>query len=153
MRLRHIPGSEDFVANSYYVLSNPEQYKGAFSEKLFGNTNPLHIEIGMGKGQFIFEMAKRNPEINYIGIERYDSVLLKAIQRREKQEPELTLTNLFYISIDARLLADVFAPEEIGKIYLNFSDPWPKKRQANRRLSSPVFLKIYKEILAKDAFL
>ena len=127
MRLRHIPGSEDFVANSHYVLSNPEQYKGAFSEKLFGNTNPLHIEIGMGKGQFIFEMAKRNPEINYIGIERYDSVLLKAIQRREKQEPELTLTNLFYISIDARLLADVFAPEEIGKIYLNFSDPWPKK--------------------------
>lgn len=152
MRLRHIPGSEDFVANSHYVLSNPEQYKGAFSEKLFGNTNPLHIEIGMGKGQFIFEMAKRNPEINYIGIERYDSVLLKAIQRREKQEPELTLTNLFYISIDARLLTDVFAPEEIGKIYLNFSDPWPKKRQANRRLSSPVFLKIYKEILAKDAF-
>ena len=77
MRLRHIPGSEDFVANSHYVLSNPEQYKGAFSEKLFGNINPLHIEIGMGKGQFIFEMAKRNPEIKWCTLREIVEVVIE----------------------------------------------------------------------------
>ena len=136
MRLRHITGSEEFVSDSPFVIQNPEALKGHFSEKLFSNENPhatqtilvknkrpLCLEIGMGKGKFIFEMAKRNPERNFIGIERYDSVLFKAIKRREKEE---------------------------DTIYLNFSDPWPKKRQANRRLTSPVFLKLYEQVLSGD---
>ena len=105
----------------------------------------------MGKGKFIYEMAKRDPERNFIGIERYDSVLLKAIKRREKEEEGGTvLKNLYYMSMDARLLTEIFSSEEIDTIYLNFSDPWPKKRQANRRLTSPVFLKLYEQVLSKD---
>ena len=151
MRLRHISGSEDFVSSSRFVIQNKEDYKGLFSEKLFVNEHPLSLEIGMGKGKFIYEMAKRDPERNFIGIERYDSVLLKAIKRREKEEECGTvLQNLYYMSMDARLLTEIFSSEEIDTIYLNFSDPWPKKRQANRRLTSPVFLKLYEQVLSKD---
>ncbi|SFG33571.1 tRNA (guanosine(46)-N7)-methyltransferase TrmB [Oribacterium sp. WCC10] len=150
MRLRHITGSEDFVANSDYVTHDPENNKGRWTA-FFGNDNPIRIEIGMGKGQFIENMAARNPDINYIGIERYDTVILKAIKKREAMEKDgVKLDNLTFISIDARLLADVFAPGEVDRIYLNFSDPWPKDRQANRRLTSPVFMKIYREFLKAD---
>ncbi len=150
MRLRHITGSEDFVANSEYVTHDPEKYKGKWKE-YFGNNNPVRIEIGMGKGQFIETLAARNPDINYIGIERYDTVILKAIKKREALEKDGTrLTNLTFISIDARLLGDVFEKGEVDRIYLNFSDPWPKDRQANRRLTSPVFMKIYREFLKDD---
>lgn len=154
MRLRHISGSEDFVSSSRFVIQNKEDYKGHFSEKLFGNKHPLSLEIGMGKGKFIYEMAKRDPVRNFIGIERYDSVLLKAIKRREKEEEGGTvLQNLYYMSMDARLLTEIFSSEEIDTIYLNFSDPWPKKRQANRRLTSPVFLKLYEQVLSKDGYI
>lgn len=147
MRLRHITGSEDYVAQSAYVTHDPETKKGQW-HAFFGNDHPIHVEIGMGKGQFIEQMAILHPEINYIGIERYDTVLLKALKKREALMAEgADLVNLTFLSIDARLLADVFAPGEVDRIYLNFSDPWPKDRQANRRLTSPVFMKIYRQFL------
>lgn len=147
MRLRHITGSEDYVAQSAYVTHDPETKKGQW-HAFFGNDHPIHVEIGMGKGQFIEQMAILHPGINYIGIERYDTVLLKALKKREALMAEgADLANLTFLSIDARLLADVFAPGEVDRIYLNFSDPWPKDRQANRRLTSPVFMKIYRQFL------
>ena len=150
MRLRHITGSEDYVAQSEYVVHEPEKNKGQW-QQFFGNDHPIHVEIGMGKGQFIEQMALTHPDINYIGIERYDTVMLKALKKREALMAEgAALQNLTFISIDARLLADVFETGEIDRIYLNFSDPWPKDRQANRRLTSPVFMKIYQQFLKQD---
>ncbi len=145
MRLRHIPGSEQAIAESSFVVSQPQQYRGRFGE-LFGNDHPLEIEVGMGKGRFIMELAALHPEVNYIGIERYSSVLLRALQKRE----ELELPNICFMCEDAKELADIFAPQEVRRIYLNFSDPWPKDRHARRRLTSPEFMKVYDRILAKD---
>ena len=145
MRLRHIRGAEAAIETSSYVVQKPEQYKGRFGE-LFGNDHPIRIEVGMGKGKFIMELAGRNPEINYIGIERYPSVVLRALQKRE--EPELT--NLYFMCVDAKGLDEIFAPGEVNQIYLNFSDPWPKDRHAKRRLTSPEFMKVYDRILEKD---
>lgn len=145
MRLRHIPGSEEAIETSPHVVQDPAQYRGRFRE-LFGNDNPIRIEVGMGKGRFIMELAQQNPEINYIGIERYSSVLLRALQKRE----ELDLPNIYFMCIDAKELGEIFAPEEVEKIYLNFSDPWPKDRHARRRLTSPEFMKVYDQVLAKD---
>ena len=145
MRLRHIPGAEQMIEESPYVIQEPEQKKGSWKE-IFGNDHPVHIEIGMGKGQFIIEMAERHPEINYIGIERYSTVMVKALRKRE----QTSLTNLYFMRIDARLLADVFAPGEVEKIYLNFSDPWPKDRHAGRRLTSPQFMAVYHQFLTAE---
>lgn len=145
MRLRHIPGAEQMIEESPYVIHEPKEKKGTWKE-IFGNDHPVHIEIGMGKGQFIIEMARRNPEINYVGIERYSTVLVKALRKREQTE----LTNLYFMCMDARLLAEVFAPGEVAKIYLNFSDPWPKDRHAGRRLTSPQFMAVYNQFLAAD---
>ena len=144
MRLRNIPGADEAVAGSPWVIQEPEKRKGAWRE-VFGNENPIHIEVGMGKGQFITELARRNPEINYIGIERYTSVLYRALQKREALEEELP--NLFYLCVDAKDLPEIFAAGEVGKIYLNFSDPWPKERHARRRLTSREFLARYETIL------
>lgn len=145
MRLRHIPGSEQQIAESPYVIQNPQEQKGCWSE-VFGNHNPIQIEVGMGKGKFLMELAMNNPEINYIGIEMYSSVLLKAIQKRK----DLKLPNLWFLRTDARMLPDIFAPKEVEKIFLNFSDPWPKDRHAKRRLTSPEFMAVYDQILKDD---
>lgn len=145
MRLRHIPGAEEQIEKSPYVVGNPEEKKGRWSE-LFGNGNPIEIEVGMGKGRFIMELASRNPQINYVGIERYSTVLLKALQKREQME----LPNICFMCVDARGLAEIFGEGEVHKIYLNFSDPWPKDRHAKRRLTSPEFMAVYDKILKQD---
>ena len=145
MRLRNIPGAREAIVDSKYAVKNPEQQKGHWSE-LFGNDHPVHIEIGMGKGRFITTMAALHPEINYIGIEKYSSVMLRALQKQEETE----LPNLYFIRMEAEVITEVFAPGEVSRIYLNFSDPWPKDRHAKRRLPSREFLRRYDVILRKD---
>lgn len=148
MRLRNISGSRDVIAQSPLVIHEPKQHKGNWKE-VFGNDNPVRIEVGMGKGKFIYQLAKINPDVNYIGIEKYSSVLLRALQKMES-EP---LPNLLFIRMDAEEIAEVFGKEEIDRIYLNFSDPWPKDRHAKRRLPSGEFLKRYDSFLKKDGIL
>lgn len=145
MRLRNVKGAEEFISSSIFVIQNPEEQKGNW-KSFFQNDNPLHIEIGMGKGKFIHTLAAQNPHINYIGIEMYSSVLYRAIEKRRKED----LANLYFIRMDAKNLCDVFDENEIQQIYLNFSDPWPKERHAKRRLTSPLFLDRYNTILDKD---
>lgn len=148
MRLRNISGSRDVIAQSPLVIHEPKQHKGSWKE-IFGNDNPIRIEVGMGKGKFIYQLAKMNPDVNYIGIEKYSSVLLRALQKLEG----VPLPNLFFIRMDAEEIAEVFGKEEIDRIYLNFSDPWPKDRHAKRRLPSGEFLKRYDSFLKKDGIL
>lgn len=145
MRLRHIPGSEEEIANSPYVVQNPEGKKGHWNV-VFGNDNPIEIEVGMGKGRFIMELAGLHPDVNYIGIERYPSVLLRGLQKRA----QLELANIVFLCVDALLLSEIFEQGEVNRIYLNFSDPWPKDRHARRRLTSEDFMAVYNQILAKD---
>ena len=140
MRLKNVRGASDIIEASKYVIENPSNYKGKF-KKLFNNDNPLHLEIGMGKGQFITEMAKAFPNINFIGIEMYDSVIVRAVQKQD----ELELPNLKLIKVDATEIEDIF-DHEIDTLYLNFSDPWPKNRHEHRRLTSDRFLKRYDSI-------
>lgn len=149
MRLRNIPGADEYIANCEYVINDPTDYKGLWNKEIFSNSNSIHIEIGMGKGQFITQMAANNPDINYLGIERYSSVLLRAATKFEK-EP---LDNLRFLCVDAKKLTDIFDKNEIDRIYLNFSDPWPKDRHAKRRLTSPIFLELYSEIIREDGLL
>jgi len=145
MRLRNIKGSKEAVANDIYVISEPEKLKGNW-KSIFGNDNPIHLEIGSGKGRFITELAMQNPEINFIGIEKYSSVLFRALEKRR----EVEINNLYYIRFDAVYLTDIFAENEISRIYLNFSDPWPKERHAKRRLTSRRFLELYDKCLKMD---
>ncbi len=148
MRLRNITGSREVIAESDYVVQEAvlEQCPGTWKE-IFGNNHPIHIEIGMGKGRFLHAMAKAHPDINYVGIEKYSSVLLRAIQKMEEEE----LPNLKFIRMDAEDIVKVFGKGEVDKIYLNFSDPWPKDRHAKRRLPSRQFLDRYDIILKKDS--
>ncbi len=148
MRLRNIPGADDVIRRHPIAVKESKEYKGKWN-MLFENRNPIHIEIGMGKGQFILTLAKQNPQINYIGIERYSSVLLRALEKFDTEE-FCELTNVRFICMDAMELPDVFEAEEVEKIYLNFSDPWPKKRHARRRLTSTVFFAQYDKVLAKE---
>lgn len=145
MRLRNVPGSREAIAESEFTVNNPEECKGKWNE-LFGNDNPIRIEIGMGKGKFVTTLAQQNPNINYVGIEKYSSVLIRAIEKRE----ELEIDNLLFIRMDAETITDVFAENEVDRIYLNFSDPWPKDRHAKRRLTSKEFFARYDKILKKD---
>lgn len=160
MRLRNIPRADGVLNECKEVVKNEKEYRGRWHE-VFGNSNPIHIEIGMGKGQFLLTLAGRNPGINYIGIERYSSVLLRAVEKFQAPIPMsgsagtalpgvATLPNIRFICMDARDIADTFAPGEVDRIYLNFSDPWPKARHAGRRLTSREFLARYDSVLAED---
>lgn len=148
MRLRNVPGSRDMIAESPFTIKDETEWKGKWNE-VFGNDHPIHIEIGMGKGQFIMTLAKEHPEINYVGIEKYSSVLVRALEKQQEME----LPNIKFIRMEAENIAEVFAPDEVARIYLNFSDPWPKDRHAKRRLTSVQFLERYEKILQKDGHL
>lgn len=146
MRLRNIPRAKDVIENSPLVVKEPMQQKGRWSE-LFGNDHPVHIEVGMGKGRFLTQLARLHPEINYVGIERYTSVLLRAVEKLQAEErPE----NLYFLCVDAGELPEIFEQGEVERIYLNFSDPWPKDRHAKRRLPSRQYLERYDKILKPE---
>lgn len=144
MRLKHVKGAHERIEASKYIIHNPEEQKGNY-QKLFQNHNPIHIEIGTGKGTFIIEKAKKNPNINFIGIEKMDSVMVKVVEKIEAEN----LQNLRLIRMDATEIEKIF-DHEIDLIYLNFSDPWPKKRHAHRRLTSPIFLNRYQSIFRRN---
>lgn len=148
MRLRNITGSREVIGDSRFVVQEPKEARGKWRE-IFGNDHPLRIEIGMGKGKFLHTLAKENPDVNYVGIEKYSSVLLRAIQKMEEDE----LPNLLFIRMDAEEICEVFGEGEVDRIYLNFSDPWPKDRHAKRRLPSRQFLERYDRILKPDGVL
>ena len=147
MRLRNIPGSREAIAESQYVIHEEETRAGSWHE-IFENDHPIYIEIGMGKGQFLMELARRNPDINYVGIEKYSSVLIRALEKME--EEETPLPNICFFRMDAEDIVKVFAKNEVDRIYLNFSDPWPKDRHAKRRLTSKEFMARYDQILVPD---
>ena len=150
MRLRNIPGAKDAILENRYVVQEPKTHKGKWNQ-CFLKEQPVHIEVGMGKGRFLMDMARLHPDINYVGIEMYDSVLLRALQKREElEEAGEKLDNLLFMRVDARELPDIFEKGEVQKIYLNFSDPWPKARHAKRRLTSREFLARYEKILIPE---
>ena len=160
MRLRNIKGSREVIAASKYTIAEERQHGTSFEERyswsvkgkwaeVFGNDHPVRIEIGMGKGAFLMELARRNPGINYVGIEKYSSVLLRAVQKQDAEE----LPNVRLIRMEAENIKDVFAPGEVDRIYLNFSDPWPKDAHAGRRLTSRQFLARYQDILKEQGMI
>ena len=145
MRLRNIPRAESTIEAHDAVINQPEAERGKWA-KVFGNSKPIHIEIGMGKGQFLLNMALAHPDVNYIGIEKYSSVLVRAVEKLEDFEQD----NLRLIRMDAENIEEVFDKDEVDRIYLNFSDPWPKDRHAKRRLTSTRFLERYDNILTPE---
>lgn len=146
MRLRKVKNAfETLSEDTKYFVINPKDYKGKWNE-VFHNDNPIHIEIGCGKGQFMMGLAAHFPDINYIAIEKYDSVLVRTLEKVS----EADLPNLRIVLLDALMLEEVFAKEEVKRIYLNFSDPWPKKRHAKRRLTSSIYLNIYRALLPEN---
>lgn len=143
MRVRNRPGAAEMLAaHPNFVISDPTLWKGKWNE-LFENDHPIHIEIGMGKGQFITGMAKAHPEINYIGVEIQVSVVSIALDKLIEQP----LPNLKLLHVDGSALTEYFADSEVDQIYLNFSDPWPKKRHEKRRLTYKTFLAVDEQIL------
>jgi tRNA (guanine-N7-)-methyltransferase len=140
MRLRNIKNSNEIIKNSNYIINNESEYRGKWNN-VFNNNNPIHIEIGMGKGKFILENSLRYPDINFIGIEKYDSVMVRALKKIDKYN----ISNLKLIRCDAMELNSIFDCE-IDIIYLNFSDPWPKEKHSKRRLTSELFLSVYDKV-------
>ncbi len=153
MRLRNVKGARERIIENNYTIqadeTNCDDYAGKWNSEVFHNDKPIHIEIGMGKGQFITKLALANPDINYVGIEKYSSVLVRALDKRE----ELEIDNLMFMRLDAEDITKYFAQGEVARIYLNFSDPWPKDRHAKRRLTSRQFLERYDKILTKDGYI
>lgn len=145
MRLRNIPGARQTIKESPHIVQDPEQQKGHWRE-LLHDVKTLHLEIGTGKGKFINQLAVENPSIGYIGIEKYSSVLIRALDKLDESGAE----NLLFIRGDAELVCQYFDRGEIDRIYLNFSDPWPKDRHVKRRLPSKEFLRRFGQILADD---
>lgn len=147
MRLRHVKNAfEDLANDTKYFVLNPKDYHGKWALEVFKNNNPIHIEIGCGKGQFMMGLAKHFPDINFIAIEKYDSVLIRCLEKVSQDD----IPNLKLVLLDALMLKEVFDNGEVEEIYLNFSDPWPKTRHAKRRLTSYIYLDIYRNILASD---
>lgn len=146
MRLRKDPRAEKYIKESEIVISNPEQYKGKWNT-LFENNNKIHVEFGMGKGGFIIELAKQNPHINYIGVERFETVVYKACKKAER---EGITSNVRYLCYNVENCTDIFNQGEVDRIYLNFSDPWPKKRHCHKRLTHKGFLEKYAHILGAN---
>lgn len=150
MRLRNVPGADAYLTAHPLVIKNETRYRGTWKDTFEHSENPIHIEIGMGKGKFLLTLAKENPSINYIGIERYSSVLVRALEHYDNEEEYQNVTNVRFICMDAKNLPDVFSVGEVDKIYLNFSDPWPKARHAKRRLTSRQYFDLYDKVLAYD---
>ena len=148
MRLRNVPGARDAIAVNEYCVEENNELAGKWSE-IFGNNNPVRVEVGTGKGRFIMDLAALNPDINYVGIEKFSSVLVRALEK----QAELNLPNVRFIRMEAEHIEDIFAKGEVDRIYLNFSDPWPKDRHAKRRLTSRQFLSRYDKFLKKDGIL
>ena len=147
MRLRNKPWASEFIADHpEVIIPDPEQHKGQW-QQVFGNTNPLHIEVGTGKGQFITGMALQNPNINYIGIELYDSVIVCALENAIGAKSP---ANLRLLKVNGADLNKYFAKNDVSRVYLNFSDPWPKVRHAKRRLTHEGFLKTYEDVLVNE---
>ncbi|WP_069999594.1 tRNA (guanosine(46)-N7)-methyltransferase TrmB [Cellulosilyticum sp. I15G10I2] len=147
MRLRRDPRAPEYLANDEKVVLEPEAFKGKWKEE-FGNDHPIHVEFGCGKGGFITELAKRNPEINYIAAERAETVVYKACKKASNQDD--TPQNLRFLYFDVSNCTSIFEKGEVERIYLNFSDPWPKKRYASRRLTNRNFLEKYAYILSEE---
>ena len=145
MRLRNVKGSREQIAANEYTIKDAEQVRGQWKD-YFQDGKPIQLEIGMGKGKFLMQLAEKNPQIHYIGIEKYSSVLVRALEKME----EKPLDNIHFIRMDAENIVNVFEKGEVDQIYLNFSDPWPKDRHAKRRLTSKEFLARYDQILAAD---
>lgn len=145
MRLRNVQGAKEAIDRNEFVIKEPRCQKGHWNE-LFGTDAPIDIEVGMGKGRFLITLAQQNPEINYVGIEKFSSVLIRALEKQN----ELRLPNLYFLREDATELTEFFGKSEVDRIYLNFSDPWPKDRHAKRRLPSREFLQRYDEILIQS---
>ena len=144
MRLRKVKGADEFIAaHPDIVLEDPKSLKGRW-QTIFEQDQPLNIEVGMGKGGFIVGMAQKNPHLNFVGIEKFDSVLVRALEKTLEQP----LPNLKLLKVDAEELQDIFEENEVAGIYLNFSDPWPKPRHAKRRLTHETFLASYEKIMA-----
>lgn len=149
MRLRNVKRAFERIDDYDQIIGEPQQHMGKWHE-FFGNTNEIHIEIGMGKGQFLIGLARQNPNINYIGFEKFTVVLVKGLEKIDKEKD---LPNLYVVRYDADDILEMFGTNEVSRIYLNFSDPWPKDRHSKRRLTNREFLLKYKNVLKNDGLL